>query len=88
MADKIMDARRAKFEQWFTETYTAHKLSPRLTNCGIVTDGYSDSRVDLCWRGYNAALDSLCVELPFETHGNMAASEVIEAIHAAGVKTK
>ena len=43
-----------KFEAWFTETYTAHKLSPKLNNCGIIGDGYVDSRVDLCYRGWLA----------------------------------
>lgn len=50
---------REAFEEWFTATYTAHKLSPRQTNCGIITDGYADSRVDLCWRGWVASRAAL-----------------------------
>lgn len=49
---------RELFEAWFTETYTAHRLGPRLTNCGIATDGYADSRVDICWRGWLACARS------------------------------
>lgn len=60
------EKRRELFEAWFTKTYTAHKLSPRQTNCGILTDGYADSRVDLCWKGFNAALDAVVIELPNE----------------------
>ena len=88
MTSKNMEARREAFERWFTETYTAHKLSPRMTNCGIVTDGYQDSRVDLCWRGFNAALDSICVELPFDTYGCMDADKVKEALASTGVPYK
>lgn len=53
-AQPAADGEREAFEAWFTDTYTAHKLSPRLTNCGIISDGYSDSRVDLCYRGWQA----------------------------------
>lgn len=52
---------------------------------------------DAKWQGYNAALDSLCVVLP-EMQIQVTDSdegiriywphEVIEAIHAAGVKTR
>ena len=91
MNSKNMEARREAFERWFTETYTAHKLSPRMTNCGIVTDGYQDSRVDLCWRGFNAALDSICVELPkfgYDYARNDGIAECQDALTAAGVAYK
>lgn len=66
MIKTVEEVRRELFEAWFTKNYTAHKLSHRQTNCGILTNGYADSRVDLCWQGFNAALDAVEIELPHE----------------------
>lgn len=85
MTDKIMEARREKFERW---------QWPHLNNAEHLrgTSMYEDA-----WEVWNAALDSLCVELPatrsaqfpdFEGGFESGVDAAREAIHAAGVKTK
>lgn len=54
---------------------------------------YVSSAMELWWQGWNAALESLVVELlPMHVAGEMSGACVLydckEAIHAAGVKTK
>ena len=99
MEGKIQQARRAAFEAWFTVAYTASKLSPRQTNCGILTDGYADPRVNLCWLGFNAALDSLEIKFPLEVKRafheyDLGYNEAVDSCRAAiestnlGIKIK
>lgn len=81
MTDKIMEARRKSFELFVISQGLDCEFDD-MRNC------YSVFACHFAWQAYNAALDSLCVNLPFETYGCMEASAVIEAIHAAGVKTR
>lgn len=82
MTKTIEQARRAAFESFAIEAFGPGSLE--LDGDGSYFWESTRNAFDF-WR---AALDSLCIELPFETYGCMAASEVIEAIHAAGVKTR
>lgn len=56
---------------------------------------YRSGVVQAAWWGFNAALDSVVVELPKEVAAGRWADDIgyfkddiIEAIHAAGIKTK
>ena len=100
--DSVIEARRAKFEACMSqalidEGYDSVSV-PCLMNRG--SDGqYSSVRIRGAWQGYNAALDSLVVELPPITQTLYTKKEayfcakqtlewVTDSIHAAGVKTK
>lgn len=92
MTDKIVEVRRAEFEAWlhgeFGPNYRSILTFTEVSSMGMA---------------YNAALDSLCIELPereeleegecgssFDiacAHNN-AINACREAIHAAGVKTR
>lgn len=85
MTDSIVEARRVRFEQ---------AMDAADKNPGQWLDGkYQNAYGQAAWVGYNAALDSLVIDLPayHELHGKDA-SDVYDAlcgsIHAAGVKTK
>lgn len=82
MTDKITEARRAKFEAW--------EDAGDITRSG---DFYENPYVECAWQGFNAALDSVVVELPScdpseaVQHGDVI-NDCRNAIHAAGVRTK
>ena len=66
------------------------------------TDKYANPVYQARWEGYNAALDSVVVELPAQANeceggsysvmqaiaANQVLAKFLNAIHAAGVKTK
>jgi len=78
MNDKIMDARRAGFEAiWNSDL--------RWRNHRGMFEGEKEISKEI----WNAALDSVVVELPKPRLNEVPYRElVIEAIHAAGVRTK
>lgn len=100
MTDSIIEARRVRFEEWQMGQLVREGYSSDSAHCVMERglDGrYLCSRVNDSWIGYNAALDSLVIDLPaiaeIVTEGGwlsdtMDADEVIEAIEKAGVKTK
>jgi hypothetical protein len=57
--DSVVEARRAKFEVWAAEKWPDNP--DVLKRCGY---GYMYDPADTAWYGYEAALDSLAVELP------------------------
>lgn len=83
--DSIIEARRAKFEA---------AMDAVDKNPGQWLDGqYQNQYGQAAWIGYNAALDSLVIELPshdqyFEDEARCAVDACREAIEKAGVKTK
>lgn len=90
----IMEARRKGFEAWVSgfSGITAEKISSLR-----VDDGYLEPRIESAWFGYNAALDSVCVELPdtVANTGTINSNAVLsykrecrEAIERAGLKVK
>jgi len=96
--EKLIEVRRAGFEAWQMAALAGDGYSPDYVRWTMERrhDGvYSSTYVNGAWIGYNAALDSVVVELPkphYEFDGDpapeMMASEIIKAIHAAGVRTK
>lgn len=82
MSDKITEARRAKFEAW----------------CPYRTDRNEGVYISAIWLAWNAALDSVVVELPrndlsMQGEDRWKAKQIAinacrAAIHAAGVRTK
>ena len=84
MTLKNMDARREAFEAWF-ESLNHYKPDKSI---GTQSWWYSEPRVSDAWRVWQAALDSICVELPFETYGCMDADKVKEALATTGVPYK
>jgi hypothetical protein len=69
--ESVTEARRAKFEAWMRKN-------------GMTQ--HHPAKHDM-WLGFNAALDSLVIELPFEAcNGMMNGERVRQAIEKAGVK--
>lgn len=60
MTTKNMDARREAFEAWDRNTFGSDKDEQLIDDEG----NYTDSIIQQCWMAWNAALDSICVELP------------------------
>lgn len=96
MTDKIMEARRAGFESAISDILVAEGYK-RDSVPSIIARGsngeYQTIRVNGAWIGFNAALDSVCVDLnvtalDFEGEDFLMKCDVIEAIDAAGVRTK
>jgi hypothetical protein len=82
--DSVIEARRAKFEAWAAEKWLDNP--DVLKRCGY---GYMYDPADTAWYGYEAALDSLVIKLPFEAcNGMMNGERVRQAIEKAGVKVK
>jgi hypothetical protein len=83
--DDITEVRRAKFEAAMSIAgYSCFEWQG---------DHYKYGDIDDMWRGFSLALDSVVVELPksYQNHLDedvFDADDVIEAIHAAGVRTK
>jgi hypothetical protein len=79
--DSVIEARRAKFE-------AAMEAADK--NPGQWLGGhYQNQYGQVAWEAYNAALDSLVVDLPLEAcNGMMNGERVRQAIEKAGVKTK
>lgn len=81
----IQEQRRKAFEEWLDsagfEVRRYHHIP-----------GYHGNEQMAAWEAWNAAIDSVCVELPKPerlTDDDTYAIELCrEAIHAAGVKTK
>jgi hypothetical protein len=101
MTNPVERARRALFEKWISETAPGfiHELDLARDGAGA----YRYQPASMQWPAFNAALDSIVVELPPIEIGhvndcgpsfdigcayNTGISECRSAIHAAGVKTK
>ena len=87
--DSVTEARRAKFEAAYREKY--NPCMP-LGWCDDMKT-YLYSHANGAWFGYNAALDSLAIELPsheqyFEDEACCAINDCRQAIEKAGVKVK
>jgi len=84
----LTEIRRAKFEHAVRRDW-----SEREAVLERLSDGYMHNPIDTAWWGFNAALDSVVVDLPkpYQNHldGDVFdADDVIEAIQTAGIKTK
>ena len=87
-----IEEQRARFEAWLESAGFDVRRYHHI-------DGYHGLEQQAAWEAWQAALDSVCVELPpmsaslFATVRDWKAAKegadiVINAIHAAGVKTK
>lgn len=98
----IEEQRRKAFEEWYVQD-CLHEAAIVITVDEIagLRGKYGDYRERAAlhgkWVGWNAALDSVCVELPESFRGDDGATGVYDvfdaeearkAIHAAGIKTK
>jgi hypothetical protein len=99
--ESVTEARRAKFEAWVINFHRGSSL-----DCEIHSDErypslngqwiYDDWNIQSAWAAYNAALDSLVIELPseecvgpsYDSYMAMDSLAVRQAIEKAGVKTK
>ena len=84
----ITEIRRAGFEVAY-----AKKYGKQPGRWGMDQEKYRMEHAEVAWWGYNAALDSVVVDLPkpYQNHldGDVFdADDVIAAIHDAGIKTK
>jgi hypothetical protein len=97
--DSLIEARRAKFEAWHRENFKTKYSNGQPTrdmHNGKYAERYTVDREQDRWLAYNAALDSLVIELPKEwiggdelAHGaNVMLEACAKNIHAAGVRTK
>jgi hypothetical protein len=84
--EEIMQKRREMFEKWADGDHL-----------DWLGNDYENPYVESAWNGYNAALDSLVIELPLSTKRafheydlgyNAALDHCEEAIEKAGIKTK
>ena len=96
MTSKNMEARRAAFEVIACEHYLLCELDHAWSERDLE---YVDTEMQVAFEVYNAALDSICVELPqpmpsddsyasYEGGWNDMRSEVQDALTAAGVHYK
>lgn len=99
----IEEKRRAAFEAWYWREFWsahAHERSTIFNRYGGV-GGYRNWDVQRQWIGWNAAMDSVVIDLPkaFEAYGSLGfgggdpdlsldPDEVIKAIESSGLKVK
>ena len=80
----MSDKQRATFEKWLQGGYNKDWL--------VSCNGYADPTVDRMWLSWQAAIESVVVELPKgdgdETGWLVSLTEVEDALDAAGVKYK
>ena len=99
MSIKNIKTRREAFEAFVRDHYWLCEMSHERDD--IQPSEYVESEMNVAWEAYNAALDSICVELPESVSGgakfpykcydggwNDALAEVQEALTAAGVNFK
>jgi hypothetical protein len=98
----LIEARREAFEAWHCERFKTEYQTGQPTrdkHNGVYDDYYGPADEQERWLMWNAALDSVVVELPkieFDDDMNKAEWSAIkstrracrEAIHAAGIRTK
>jgi hypothetical protein len=101
--EQIVEARRVKFEEYYTGAFfkgDKEASSKWLARCEF-SGGYLYAEPSDAWKAWNAALDSLEIELPEKQHvptGFYGAGEAMsfndgidscrDAIEAQGVKVK
>ena len=89
MTNETQQARRAAFERIYPRD------GRKLDDDGLYSGEWA-SFYNAKWEAFNAALDSIVIELPDAVTGEsltacaqrIAVREVVNAIHAAGVKTR
>lgn len=97
MTTKTTEARREAFEAFARDHYWLCEISHERDD--LQFSEYVEPEMNVAWEAYNAALDSICVELPKRAeaaniyddydHGyNCALYECTEALTAAGVPYK
>lgn len=91
----IQEKRRAKFEAWYQKEFekeTGRKMVTPLCEYRMGDNYQSGTYLDSCWIGWNAALDSVEVELPepfeMDDFEGYDAPEVRAAIESAGVRVR
>jgi hypothetical protein len=92
--ESVTEARRAKFEALFPAPYYVQWNTDRQGYYSINRDSTRKRGAecyDSKWQGYNAALDSLVIELPshdqyFEDEARCAVDACREAIEKAGAR--
>lgn len=86
----IMEARRKWFEEWMAAGAGVELRKVVAARSG--DGGYALKEINIAWDGWNAALDSVCVELPQPFEGDdftmYDGKEIVEAIERAGLKVK
>ena len=82
----IMEARRKGFEDWILSSFMSDGDRDLVLRDEF--GEYYSVGVAEHWEMYNAALDSVCVELPYPGHWSLDRDMVIEAIERAGLKVK
>lgn len=96
MTDQIQQARRSAFEAAYkkeTERHCQGAFSQAVFARANASGDYIIGAVQAAWWGFNAALDSLCIELPLHIEYT-GSGEAIEACRAAikqtnmGIKIK
>lgn len=83
---EIMEARRKWFEEWILSSFMSDGDRDLVLRDEF--GEYYSVGVAERWEMYNAALDSVCVELPDPGHWSLDRDMVIEAIERAGLKVK
>ncbi|OEO24026.1 hypothetical protein AX279_19525 [Pseudomonas sp. J237] len=93
--EELIEARRKAFEAWRLAKFCGG--DERLKKCSNAPDVYYYAAEQEAWKVWSAALDRVVIDLPpaeAMTGDDGVDSEVmqprrvIEAIHAAGIKTK
>ena len=90
MTTKNMEARREAFEAFARDHYWLCEMSHERDD--LQFSEYVEPEMNVAWEAYNAALDTICVELPdkLDHHGYKVypAHDVDAALNAAGVPYK
>lgn len=95
MTTKTTEARRAAFEAFARDHYWLCEMSHERDD--LQFSEYVEPEMNVAWEAWNAALDSLCVELPFtrnyygpssEPEMAYAPEDIEEALTTAGIPYK
>lgn len=90
MNDKVLEARRALFEDWIS-SFTG--VAVEKISSVRVGDGYADLRIESAWFGFCAALDAVEIDLDSAVRtmpspvskGTMWSAEVLAAIESTNL---
>lgn len=72
----LENTRRELFEAWYKNEFPSSELSVQ-----NLIGTYTKTHVDLCWQAFNAALDSVVIEVPpyHELH-EMTSGDLYDAV--------